>query len=317
MIKKIQLSVIIPFYNEMHSLSRLNVELTETLIKMRIPAEIIYVDDGSTDGSGEELSKIIKRQKIKTSIVTFWRNFGQTAATVAGIKHAKGAYIAFLDADLQSDPQDLQRLYKKIISGYDVVFGWRKNRKDTFGRSFASHIANAIVRYLFGVPLHDLGCSLKMYRRETLEGLTFYGETHRIMSVITYWRGVVFAELPVNHRLRRFGHSKYGYSRIIKLTLDLLTISFLNSYGTKPAYLFGGAGLLSNAAGFFCLMIVAYHKLVQGVYVHRDPLFLIAIFFILLGTQFIFMGLMTELLVRTYFESQGKTPYDIKQIATS
>ncbi len=311
------LSVIIPFYNEQGNLTRLHTELVQVLQPLKLTYEIIYIDDGSTDSSVNTLTAFIgkKHKAIHTHVIELRRNFGQTAAIAAGINASCGKLIVFLDADLQNDPKDIPKFINKINEGYDVVFGWRQYRKDNAPRVLASSIANTMIRFLLRVPLHDVGCSLKIYRREVLSGLSLYGETHRIMTVMTYWKGVSYTEMPVSHRQRFVGKSKYGFSRIIKLFLDLLTVKFLNSYSTKPAYIFGTIGVLSTVLSMLSLLFVAYHKLFLGIYVHRDPLFLIAIFFMLIGIQLILMGLLAELQIRTYFESQHKQIYEIKKIS--
>ncbi len=313
--KKIDLSVVIPFYNENKNLEKLHHELITVLNKLNIKSEIVYVDDGSIDQSLDALKTVInttKNPKITTKLISLRRNFGQTAATSAGIDHASGRLISFLDADLQNDPADLITFFHEINKGFDAVFGWRKHREDNFFRQFASSAANLIIRKIFGVPLHDVGCSLKILKKELLKDIHLYGESHRIMPVLIYWKGVKIKELIVNHRKRIHDNSKYGYSRILKLIIDLITIKFLNSYGTKPAYVFGTLGIFSNLLGSIALLLTLYKKIFLGIYVHKNPLFLIAIFFILLGVQFILMGLMAELMVRTYFESQRKTTYEIR-----
>ncbi len=317
---KSDLSVIVPFYNENKNLGQLHQELIEALNKLDIKNEIIYVNDGSSDDSIKTLNQAISDTKslndVNISLISFRRNFGQTAATSAGIDYARGNLVAFLDADLQNDPKDLVKFYGEIQQGYDAVFGWRKEREDFFLRNFASKIANFIIRKIFQIPLHDVGCSLKIVKKEILDDIHLYGESHRIMPVLIYWKGVKIKELVTNHRKRLFEKSKYGYSRILKLVIDLITLKFLNSYGTKPAYVFGAAGILSNVLGFITLVWVGYQKIFLQIYVHRNPLFLISIFFVLLGVQFVLMGLLAELLVRTYFESQKKTTYEIKEVKT-
>ncbi|MCL4378749.1 MAG: glycosyltransferase [Actinobacteria bacterium] len=227
---------------------------------------------------------------------------------------AKGEYVCILDADLQNDPTDILLMLEKINSGFDVVIGWRKNRKDRILRSLLSKIANYLIHKTFRIPFHDLGCSLKMIRKEALKGLRLYGESHRILPLILYWRGANISEIVVSHRERTQGKSKYGYSRVIKLIIDIITIKFLNSYGTKPAYVFGTIGIFSNIIGVLLLIVVGYDKFIRAVYVHNNPLFLIASFLILAGVQFLLMGLIAELLVRTYYETQKKPVYEIKEI---
>lgn len=314
--QKLDLSVIVPFYNEEDNLTKLHKELLFVLAKTNLSCELIFVDDGSSDKSNKILTEslINNKRNISTKIVVLRRNFGQTAATTAGIDQAKGKFICLIDADLQNDPNDILIMLKKIDEGYDAVIGWRKNRRDNKSRSLISQIANYLIKKIFNLPYHDLGCSLKIIRRDTLEGLRLYGESHRILPLIIYWRGANISEIIVNHRKRVSGKSKYGYSRIIKLIIDIMTIKFLNSYSTKPAYIFGTIGIFSNFFGILILIWVGYDKFLRGVYVHNNPLFLIASFLILLGIQFILMGLIAELLVRTYFETQQKTTYEIKKV---
>lgn len=314
--KKIDLSVIIPFYNEQSNLPKLHMEISSILFKTNLVSQIIYVDDGSIDKSVNGLIKSFKknRKNLSIELVTLRRNFGQTAAITAGIDRAKGKLICLMDADMQNDPRDILIMLKKINSGYDIVIGWRKNRQDNFLRSELSKMANILIQKLFDIPFHDLGCSLKMLKRETLNGLRIYGESHRILPLILYWRGDKIVEIVVNHRGRTYGKSKYGYSRIFKLIIDIITIKFLNSYGTKPAYIFGSIGIFSNLAGIVILAWVGYEKIFQGIFVHRNPLFLIASFLILVGVQLLLMGLLAELLVRIYFEAQEKTIYDIRKV---
>lgn len=316
---KIELSVIVPFYNEESNLEQLHNQIVSILNKLRCNCEIIYIDDGSTDNSLANLKPTALKNKsrnIKTSLVVFSRNLGQTASTAAGIDMAQGKIVAFLDADLQNDPQDLPILISKLNEGYGAVFGWRKTRSDDFFRNFFSSTANLIIRKLFKVPLHDLGCSIKVIKKEHLSNFKLYSEYHRLLPALIYWNGVKITEIIVNHRRRNSGKSKYGYFRVFKLIIDLITIKFLNSYQTKPSYVFGTIGILSEFSAVLVLFAVAYRKFFQGTFVHRDPLFLIAIFLIIVGIQFILMGLLAELIVRIYFESQNKPIYEKPKVMT-
>lgn len=313
---KIYLSIIVPFYNEALNLPTLNEELLSVLAAIKGRCEIIYVDDSSTDDSMGSLVMSIKNNRIKKmdiKLISLARNFGQTAAISAGIDCARGEIVTFLDADLQNDPADLPLMLGKLETGFDAVAGWRGNRQDGSLRVFLSGVANLLIRIIFKTPFHDLGCSLKVIKRDFLKNTRFYGESHRLISILLYWKGASVAEIRVNHRKRIAGKSKYDYSRILKLVLDLITAKFLSAYGTKPAYVFGTFGILSILASIILMVAVLYHKLYLGVYVHRNPLFLIASFLILLGIQFLLMGLLAELVVRTYFESQKKSIYEIKQ----
>lgn len=312
---KIEYSVIVPFFNEEENLPKLHSELVSVLTKLKINSEIVYIDDGSTDESGKLLKKEIEKnvsKEIQIKLVTFKRNFGQTAAISAGIDKSEGELVSFLDADLQNDPVDLPRFIEKLNEGYEAVFGWRKERKDATVRSFLSQIANLIINKVFNYPFHDVGCSARIVRREYLENLELYGELHRIMPVLIYLKGAKIGEIIVKHRERTKGKSKYGFNRILKTIIDIITIKFLSSYGTRPAYIFGSFGLGSIFLGGLILVIVAYNKFFLGVFVYKQPLFLVAIFLGILGVQFILMGLLAELQVRTYFESQNKPIYEIK-----
>lgn len=313
---KIYLSVIIPIFNEESNVWKLHEELIEVLKRTGKKCEIIYVDDASSDKSVDNLvaaiKKIPRNENIFSRLILLRRNFGQTAATSAGIDCARGEVVAFLDADLQNDPADLQPMLHKLNTGFDAVVGWRKDRHDSSLRVFLSNAANFLVRIVFHTPFRDLGCSLKVIRRDFLRDTRIYGESHRLISILLFWKGASIAQVEVNHRKRISGKSKYGYSRMIKLILDLVTAKFLSSYGTKPAYVFGTFGIFSIFVSIPLMGIVLYHKFYLGVFVHRNPLFLIAIFLILLGIQFLLMGLLAELIVRTYFETQKKTTYEIK-----
>ena len=310
------ISIVVPFHNEELNLPKSHQELMETLRKIKGRKEIIYVDDASTDSSVEKLKASIKengREKnLSVKIIMLRRKFGQTAAISAGIDQAQGKILVFMDADLQNDPKDVSPMIKKLEQGYDVVVGWRKKRNEKRTRIFVSKAANFMIRLIFKTPFHDIGCSLKIIRKEALKDIRIYGETHRLISILMYWKGTSIYEYIVADRKRFTGKSKYGYSRAIKLILDLITIKFLSSYGTKPAYVFGTFGIISILTGFFLMVIVLYHKIFESVFVHRNPLFLIASFLIMLGIQFLLMGLLAELIVRTYFESQKKPIYEIK-----
>ncbi|HIN65424.1 MAG TPA: glycosyltransferase, partial [Candidatus Obscuribacterales bacterium] len=246
--------------------------------------------------------------------VRFVRNFGQTAALSAGIDHAKGSIIIPMDADLQNDPADIDRLIEKLEEGYDCVSGWRKNRKDGLMlRLIPSWTANKIISVISGVPLHDYGCSLKAYRREVLEGVRLYGEMHRFVPIYATWMGAKVTEIPVNHYARQFGQSKYGINRTIKVVLDLITIKFMSSYLTKPIYIFGSAGLWSLvacAAAFVWMVVLKYG---YGTSFIETPLPVIVSMFFMVGIQLILMGLLAEILVRTYHESQDKRVYTVKK----
>ena len=311
----IYLSVIIPFKNEEGNLPKLNKQLVKELSKLAHKTEVVYIDDGSTDNSLSIIKKEISQNKsemVSFVLISLRRNMGQTAAVTAGINNSGGKLVSFLDADLQNDPSDISRFLEKINEGYDAVFGWRKDRKDVGLRSIFSRVANRIINMIFNYPYHDVGCSARVVKREYLENLELYGELHRIMPVLIYLKGAKVGEIVVKHNQRRSGKSKYGFERIIKTLIDIITIKFLSTYGTRPAYVFGSMGLGSLFLGSIALLSSIYKKLFLGVFIHRDPLFLIAIFFAFVGIQFISMGLLAELQIRTYYGSQNKETYEIK-----
>jgi len=305
------LSVVVPFHNEAGNLPQLHRELCDTLSQIPGQTEIIYVDDGSTDGSA---IPSISHPGITVKVIRLWRNLGQTAATSAGIDHSKGDLVAFLDADGQNPPADLLPMFNLIGADTDAVFGWRKNRHDDLIRIVVSKIANWLIRAIFHVTIKDLGCSTRIVRREILTDLRLYGENHRLLSLLIVLRGARFREIAVNHRPRTHGRSKYGYSRSVKTIIDIITTKFLDSYSTKPAYIFGTGGLVSLALSVPAFAQVIYRKAWQGVYVHNNPMFLIAMFLVFIGVSFILLGLMSELMVRVYFESRQKPIYEIKEV---
>jgi len=306
------LSVVVPIFDERDNIVPLFEELSDVLLGMREAFEIIFVDDGSSDGSLEILEGLAsKEDSIK--LVSLRRNFGQTAAMMAGIDHASGAVIVPMDGDRQNDPADIPRLLDRIAEGYDVVSGWRRERKDKrFSRVWVSRIANAIISATTGVRLHDYGCSLKAYRREVMEGVRLYGEMHRFIPIYASWQGARVSELPVRHRPRTEGRSKYGLERTVKVVLDLLVVQFLGRYETKPIYVFGGFGLASFAISGLSAVYATYLKLAGIATYIQTPLPLIAVTAMLCGCMSILMGFLAELLVRTYYESQRKTPYRIR-----
>ena len=306
------LSVILPIHNELENLEPLLDEIDATLAAGG-GYEIVAVDDGSTDGSAELLERLsAKHAALK--VVLLRRNFGQTAAFSAGFKFATGDVLVTMDSDRQNDPKDIPALLKEIENGADYVTGWRRDRKDRYLlRKFPSMIANGLIRRVTGTRFKDLGCSLKAYRREIVEELSLYGEMHRFIGPIVEGMGARVAEIPVNHRPRVAGQSKYGLMRTFKVLLDLLTVWFMNSFQTKPIYVFGGAagGLLAASAAL--VAYVGYQKLALAVWVHKNPLFLIAIVFALMGVQLLGMGLLAELQIRTYFESRERKAYSVRK----
>jgi glycosyltransferase involved in cell wall biosynthesis len=308
------LSVIIPVYNEEECLPRLHDELRPVMESIGSSYEIIYVDDGSRDGSLAFLRDLAAREP-EVKVIRFRRNFGQTAALAAGMEHARGDILVFLDADLQNPPSEIPKVLAKLDEGFDVVSGWRKNRQDAaLMRKLPSRIANGLISYVSGVHLHDYGCTLKAYRREVMENVRLYGEMHRFIPAYAVWAGATITELPVEHRARAAGVSKYGINRTIKVILDLLTLKFLSSYSTTPIYLFGGMGAISIFLSFLVMLLVTYQKFFESLNMNRNPLLLLAGLLALTGVLLITQGLLAELVMRTYHESQGKTPYVIREI---
>ncbi len=305
------LSLVVPVYNEEENLKPLWGEIRKVLGKIRGSWEVVFVDDGSEDQSPRILEEI-SRKEPRVRVLRFMRNFGQTAALSAGIDHARGKVVVFMDADRQNDPGDIPRLIKRIHDGYDLVSGWRRKRKDPLSKRFPSVIANWFISLLTGVKLHDYGCTLKAYRRGILKDIHLYGEMHRFIPVFASWAGARITEEVVNHRPRVSGRTKYGIFRTFKVLLDLMTVKFLSTYSTKPIYLFGGAGMVLTAGGVLSGIVVLIEKYQLGAYAHRNPLLLLAIFLFLVGVQLILMGLIAEILVRTYHESQKKPIYVLR-----
>jgi len=273
------------------------------------------VDDGSSDGSLDVLENLVARNPEHVRVVVFRRNFGQTAAIEAGIDHASGDTIVLLDADLQNDPADIPLLLAKLDEGYDLVSGWRKDRQDNrLTRTIPSNLANGLISWVTGVHLHDYGCTLKAYRRGALEGFRLYGEMHRFIPVFAHSVGARITELPVRHHPRRFGQTKYGLERTVKVILDLFTVKFLLDYSHKPMRLFGGTGILLILGSGILLSALLVRKLVEGISILPSPLFSLGVMFFILGFQSILMGLIAELLARTYHESQRKPTYTIRKV---
>jgi len=309
------LSLVIPVYNEEQNVPLLHQEVREALDRLRLPYEVIYVDDGSRDGSVARLTEIAARDP-NVVVICFRRNFGQTAALSAGITHSQGDIIILMDADLQNNPSDIPAMLAKLNEGYDVVSGWRRKRRDPFfSRKLPSRIANGIISKVTGVKLHDYGCTLKAYRRETLETTRLYGEMHRFIPVYASWAGARITEMPVNHRARKYGKSKYGIGRTIRVMFDLLTVKFLGSYSTKPLYAFGIIGVwLAVAAVVSEGLAVAARFTRLDLSLHNDPLTLAGIILFALAVQVVMMGLLAELIMRTYYESQGKPIYVVRNV---
>jgi len=308
------LSLVVPVYNEKENLPLLMDAIHATLDSLQQTWELILVDDGSRDGSTEVLQELAGKEPEHVRVILFRRNFGQTAAIAAGIDHSQGDTIILLDADLQNDPADIPMLLAKLDEGYDLVSGWRKDRKDNrFTRTIPSNLANGLISRVTGVHLHDYGCTLKAYRRASLEGFRLYGEMHRFIPVFAHSVGAKITELPVRHHPRKFGVAKYGLDRTIKVVLDLFTVKFLLDYSHKPMRLFGGAGsilILTGALDLFYLFVRRFF----GVPASTSPLLMIGVMLVIMGFQGILMGLIAELLARTYHESQSKPTYVIRTI---
>ncbi|RME45136.1 MAG: glycosyltransferase [Chloroflexi bacterium] len=308
------LSVVIPVFNEAENIGALYAQLKSVLEGLGRSYEIIVVDDGSTDGSFD-LLRNLQAQDSHLTVIRLRRNFGQTAAFAAGFALAEGTVVITLDADLQNDPADIPKLLELIDRGYDVVSGWRVDRKDPFlTRRLPSMIANRLISEVTGVHLHDYGCSLKAYRREVVKGINLYGDLHRFIPAMASWLGISIAEVPVNHRARQHGQSKYGLSRTFRVLLDLLTVRFLLSYSTRPIHIFGGLGLLSFGIGTVLGLYLSFIKLVFHQDIGGRPLLLLAILLMVVGVQLVSMGLLGELVVRTYHETQGKPIYVVREI---
>jgi glycosyltransferase involved in cell wall biosynthesis len=309
------LSIVIPVFNEVESLPQLHNSIHETMKSLQnLDWEIVFVDDGSIDGSQAILERLALEDPKHTLSVELRRNYGQTAAIAAGIDYSQGDIIVLMDADLQNDPADIPKMLELIDQGYDVVSGWRFYRKDTYiTRKFPSRIANWLISWVTGVHLHDYGCTLKAYRREVLKGFRLYGEMHRFIPAYTYSVGAKMIEIPVQHHPRKFGKTKYNLTRSFKVILDLFTVKFLISYANKPIYLFGGAGIVLILSSFITLMFLLVRRVWLGISVTRSPFFQTSFLFLILGFQSILMGLIAEMLVRTYHESQQKPTYNVRR----
>ena len=309
------LSLVIPVYNEAASIPLLYDAIEKALKHLKQQWEVIFVDDGSRDNSLDVLRALAEKNPNHVCVLVFRRNFGQTAAISAGIDHAQGEIIVLMDSDLQNDPADIPRLLAKLDEGYDLVSGWRKDRKDNrLTRTIPSNIANGLISTVTGVHLHDYGCTLKAYRREVLGGFRLYGEMHRFIPVFAHSVGARITEIPVSHYPRQFGKANYGLDRTAKVILDLFTVKFLLEYSHKPIRLFGGAGVGLMLLGMLDLAYVFIRRTFSGVPASTSPLLLIGVMLFILGFQSILMGLIAELLARTYHESQQKPTYTLREI---
>jgi glycosyltransferase involved in cell wall biosynthesis len=307
-----KLSLVVPVYNEEENLPLLFEAVQKVMGALDHTWELILVDDGSRDNSLLVLNELVVKYPQHIRVIVFRRNFGQTAAIAAGIDHAGGDVVILLDADMQNDPADIPALLAKLDEGYDVVSGWRKDRKDTYlTRTLPSNAANWLISTVTGVHLHDYGCTLKAYRRDSLTGFHLYGEMHRFIPVFAHAVGARITEIPVHHHPRKYGKAKYGLERTIKVVLDLFTVKFLLDYSRKPIYLFGGAGMSLIIVSTLALFALLVRRVFWGIPVLTSPFFLIAVMFIIMGFQSILMGLIAELQVRTYYESQDKPTYNV------
>jgi len=312
-----ELSVVIPVYNEKENLRQLYTRLKGVMDSLGRGYEIIFVDDGSTDGSSEILDEIASKPGSRVTVVHFRRNFGQTAALDAGFRQSRGEVVITLDADLQNDPSDIPILLEKLEEGYDIVSGWRKERKDAFvNRTLPSIVANWLISKVTGVYLHDYGCTLKCYRREVVEHLTLYGELHRFLPALASHIGARVVEIPVTHHPRIHGESKYGISRVFKVLVDLIVVVFLLKYSTRPFRLFGSGGLISFTLGFLMALYLSAQKILLGAQIGHRPLLLLSVLLMILGIQLASLGILAELLIRIYFENQGKLPYVMSYVVS-
>ncbi len=307
------LSLVIPVYNERENLPLLFDALYTTMNSMQKSWEVIFVDDGSRDKSLSVLKEYAEKDPEHIRVISFRRNFGQTAAIAAGLDYSQGEIIILLDADMQNDPADIPMMLAKLDEGYDLVSGWRKDRKDNaVTRNFPSMLANSLISRVTGVHLHDYGCTLKVYRRDVLEGFRLYGEMHRFIPVYASSVGANITEVPIRHHPRKFGKTKYGLERTVKVVLDLFTVKFLVAYSSKPIYLFGGAGSFLMVVSALIMFFLFVRRIFFLVGIANSPLLQMSAMFFILGVQSILMGLIAELLVRTYHESQRKPTYTVR-----
>jgi glycosyltransferase involved in cell wall biosynthesis len=309
-----ELSIVVPIFNEEENLEPLMAEIDSVLSSLEKSYEIIAVDDGSRDGTFEVLTRL-HRNHPALHVIRLKRNFGQTAALAAGLAHVQGEIVVLMDGDGQNDPADIPALLAKIDQGNDLVVGWRINRQDPFlNRRLPSMIANRLISWTTRLKLHDYGCTLKAMRKEIARSLKLYGEMHRFIPAIAYERGAQVAEVGVNHRRRLHGRSKYSIMRTLRVMLDLLTVKFLSSYSTRPAHVFGPIGVISGLIGFALALYLSVQKLVYSMEIGNRPLLLLAVLLIFIGIQFVTMGLLGEMLARTYHESQDRPIYVIGEV---
>jgi glycosyltransferase involved in cell wall biosynthesis len=308
-----KVSLVVPVYNEVENLHDLHQAIVDALTPEGVAFEVIYVDDGSRDGSFEVLRTIAALDASRVTAIRLRRNFGQTAAMAAGFDQATGDVIVPLDADLQNDPRDIPAMLALVAEGYDVVSGWRKDRQDNWLRTIPSRIANRLIARVTGVHVHDFGCTLKAYRREVLQGVRLYGEMHRFIPAHAAWSGITLTEMVVRHHPRTRGVSKYGLGRTFRVILDLMTVKFIGSYGTKPLYVFGAGAASMGLIGLLCAAFVIGRVLFfDGEWM--SPMLIVTFFLLAVSWQTLLMGLLAEVGMRTYYESQNKRTYAIREI---
>ncbi len=308
------LSIVIPVYNEEDNVESQHQEITDALSDYKGSYEIIFIDDGSTDQTSDRLIALLEKDPNLT-VIFLANNFGQTAAMSAGFDKCDGDIVVTMDGDLQNNPKDIPKMLALMDNGFDVVSGWRRKRKDPFlNRKLPSWLANRLISWVTGVKLHDYGCTIKAYRKRFIKNIRLYGEMHRFIPAYAAWLGAKVTEVEVDHRPRTRGKTKYGILRTFKVILDLFTVKFLGSYSTSPIYFFGIFGFLLAFFGILAGAVTLIEKFTLGIWVHRNPLILLAVFLFILGFQFILIGLLAELLIRTYHESQNKPPYFIRKV---
>lgn len=308
------ISIVVPLYNEEENVALLYEELAEVVGKAELSAEFIFVDDGSSDQTCERLLEAVRNDQ-RVRLLKFRRNFGQTAAMAAGFDHAEGEVVVTMDGDLQNDPSEIPRMVDKLNEGYDLVAGWRKDRQDAYvSRKLPSMIANRLISRTTNVQLHDYGCTLKAMRKEVAKNINLYGEMHRFIPALAAEMGVRIAELPVKHRPRLHGTSKYGISRTFRVLLDLLTVKFFLGFSTRPLHLFGAAGFFSGGLGTLVLGVLAFEKIFLRLPIGDRPMLMFGVMLVLIGLQFLCFGLLAEILVRTYHESQNKKIYALREV---
>lgn len=309
-----KISIIIPAFNEEENIDPVYRELKEVLLGMQYQHEIIFIDDGSTDGTFQKL-KTIHQQDSSVKIIQFRKNFGQSAALKAGFDHAAGTIFITMDSDLQNDPHDIPALIKKMeTEDFDVVCGWRYNRKDSWSKKIFSRLSNSLRKFLTKEIIHDSGCTLRSYRRECTEDMELRGELHRYIPAVLQWKGYRIGELKVNHRQRTSGRSKYSWKRLIKGFLDLVVVAFWQQYSVRPMHLFGGFGLFLALSGFLISLYLIIERTIYNVSLTNRPLFLIGFFLIVLGIQFIALGILADIILKIYFGQNQRKDYIIKRV---